>query len=372
MYLGLTSSHELSGKRVPIVFWGSGMVYQKFCEMINLDNYIIGVVDNNTARWGRRILYHGRSLEIMSPQEAIRRGGRNAEWILTTGVNATMEILLQLSNIAELKDTVCYTAYSIMAGYSYEGHKIPSTFRLEEKQIIPHIIHYCWFGGRPLPELYQNCIDSWSKNCPGWEIRRWDENNYDISKHHYMKQAAEQGCWAFVSDYARKDVVYQYGGIYLDADVEVLRPLDELCHQKGFCAFVRNQIATGLGFGGQAHNSIIKEWMDAYDTESFVMKKRTEMKVCMDYETEILERHGLIRNGDLQYLQGMTVYPGELFIDEGVCCGYEYVSDKTFIIHRNGGSWFGERKGAMRALARLHARLHESSFIYLDGDSLTQ
>lgn len=258
------------------------MIFRKFCELVDIDNDIISVVDNDASRWGRRISYRGRSLEIISLQEAILRGGRNAEWILTTGVKATMEILLQLSRIIELKDTVCYTAYSIMAVCSYEGHKLPCTFRLEEKQIIPHIIHYCWFGGKPLPALYQNCIDSWSKICPGWEIRRWDETNYDISKHHYMKQAAEQGGWAFVADYARKDVVYHYGGIYFDADVEVLRPLDELCYQQGGCAFVGNQIASGLGFGGNVHNSIIGGWRDAYDTETFVMKARTDMKVCMD------------------------------------------------------------------------------------------
>ena len=86
--------------------------------------------------------------------------------------------------------------------------------------MIPKIIHYCWFGGKELPKEYQNYINGWKKLCPDYEIIEWNETNYDINKNQYAKQAAEAGKWSFVSDYLGFDVVYEYGGIYLDTDVE--------------------------------------------------------------------------------------------------------------------------------------------------------
>ncbi len=92
--------------------------------------------------------------------------------------------------------------------------------------MIPHVIHYCWFGGRPLPESARQCLRSWQRWLPGCEIRRWDESNYDINAVTYTRQAAEREKWAFVSDYARFDILYRHGGIYFDTDVEVIAPFD--------------------------------------------------------------------------------------------------------------------------------------------------
>ena len=94
--------------------------------------------------------------------------------------------------------------------------------------MIPKIIHYCWFGGNPLPESAKKCIDSWKKYCPNYEIREWNETNYDLSSNHYMEEAYSRKIWGFVPDYARLDIVYQHGGIYMDVDVEVVRSMDEL------------------------------------------------------------------------------------------------------------------------------------------------
>ena len=100
--------------------------------------------------------------------------------------------------------------------------------------MIPKKIHYCWFGGNPLPELAIRCIESWKKYCPDYEIIRWDESNYDVTKNKYMYQAYENKRWGFVPDYARLDIIYNYGGIYLDTDVELLNSLDDLLDQKCF------------------------------------------------------------------------------------------------------------------------------------------
>ena len=95
--------------------------------------------------------------------------------------------------------------------------------------MIPKIIHYCWFGGNPLPERFTRCIDSWRRVMPDYEIRRWDESNYAIDETcDYVREAYEAGYWAFVSDYARLDICTRYGGIYLDVDVEAVTPFDDL------------------------------------------------------------------------------------------------------------------------------------------------
>ena len=140
------------------------------------------------------------------------------------------------------------------------------------EQKIPKIIHYCWFGGNPFPELAQKCIASWKKFCPDYEIKEWNESNYDVTKNQYMREAFENKQWAFVSDYARLDIIYENGGIYLDTDVELLKPLDDLLILTGFMGFEENKklCATGLGFGAVPKLPIIKEMRDDYDNIIFI------------------------------------------------------------------------------------------------------
>lgn len=103
--------------------------------------------------------------------------------------------------------------------------------------MIPKVIHYCWFGRKPLPKEACRCIDSWRRHCPEWEIRRWDEDNFDIDAVAYTREAASKGKWAFVSDYARFKILYDHGGVYLDTDVELIRPLDNIIARGPFMGF---------------------------------------------------------------------------------------------------------------------------------------
>ena len=98
--------------------------------------------------------------------------------------------------------------------------------------MIPKVIHYCWFGGNSLPEEAKRCIESWKKYCPDYKIIEWNENNYDVNSNEYMKAAYKEKKWAFVSDYARIDVVYKYGGIYMDTDVELVKELDSFLNDR--------------------------------------------------------------------------------------------------------------------------------------------
>ena len=97
---------------------------------------------------------------------------------------------------------------------------------------IPKVIHYCWFGKGEMPALAEKCIKSWKKYCPEYKIVCHNEDNFDIDRNRYAKEAYMCGKWAFVSDYARLKVLYDEGGIYLDTDVELIKPLDELIDRK--------------------------------------------------------------------------------------------------------------------------------------------
>lgn len=103
--------------------------------------------------------------------------------------------------------------------------------------MIPRKIHYCWFGHGEMSELEKKCIESWKRLCPNYEIIRWDEDNFDVNSIQYTQQAYNCKKFAFVSDYARLDIIYRYGGIYLDTDVELLKPLDSLLQEQAFMGF---------------------------------------------------------------------------------------------------------------------------------------
>ena len=151
---------------------------------------------------------------------------------------------------------------------------------------IPKKIHYCWFGKNPMPDEFERNIESWKEMCPKYEIIKWDETNYDVSKNLYMKQAYEQKKWGFVSDYARLDIIENEGGIYLDTDVKVIKPLDDLLKCKSFMGFIdNNMVALGLGFGAVKHNLLIKELRDYYNEKRFLRDDGTlDMRPCVEYQ----------------------------------------------------------------------------------------
>lgn len=199
--------------------------------------------------------------------------------------------------------------------------------------MIPKVIHYCWFGGRPLPKLAEKCMDSWRRMMPGVEIRRWDESNYDVGTVPYTAKAAREGKWAFASDYARLDIVYRHGGIYLDVDVELLKPLDELLALPAFCGMEQGaKVNTGLAFGAEAGCAVIGELRDEY-------LKLSEFRACPEVQTEVLERHGYRRENRRQQVEGLEIFPMECFnpVDE---LGNSCVTDAAFSRHYGMSSWY--------------------------------
>lgn len=166
--------------------------------------------------------------------------------------------------------------------------------------MIPKKIHYCWFGGNPKPEIIETCIASWHAFCPDWEIVEWNESNYDVSAYPYMQEAYEAKKWAFVSDVARLDIVAKHGGVYLDTDVELLAPIDELVQQDAFYIFeTERNIATGLGFGAAAGHPTVTAMLRYYEGRSFLKNGKPDLTPCPANNTEMLLTvcPSLVRNG---------------------------------------------------------------------------
>lgn len=226
--------------------------------------------------------------------------------------------------------------------------------------MIPKKIHYCWFGGSPLPDIALNCIKSWRKYCPDYEIIQWNETNTDLESCQFVKQAFHEKKWAFISDYIRLKVVEEHGGIYLDIDVELIKSLDPFLVQEGFMGFEQAEpycIATGLGFGAIAHHEVIKEIMRNYETTNFINEDDSfDTTPCPKRDSKVLEQLGLKRDNTRQNVHGIEIYPFEYFCPVSLV-GDSYFTDNTVSIHHFNASWFSPRQKIKKNLIRLIKKL---------------
>jgi mannosyltransferase OCH1-like enzyme len=188
-------------------------------------------------------------------------------------------------------------------------------------------------------------MESWQKNCSDYEIIRWDESNYDISKNRYMREAYETKQWGFVPDYARLDIIYNEGGIYLDTDVELLCSLDRVLNDDMFVGFACNfQINLGSGFGALKHHSFIRELRDYYDNIPFRLENgELNKKTCYEYQHPVFKRHGFLLENSFQEKDGVVLYPSEVFSPEMSGLTKNYTAN-TISIHHYEYSWASENE----------------------------
>lgn len=209
--------------------------------------------------------------------------------------------------------------------------------------MIPKIIHYVWVGGNPKPKNIQRCMKTWRKHLKDYKIIEWNENNFDIHENKYVEEAYKAKKWAFVSDYIRAKAVYEYGGIYLDTDVEILKCLDPLLNLSAFAGFESKKlVAMGLGFGAGKGHPFIKRLMKDYEERKFLREDNIfDLTASPFIQTETFQKYGLKLNNKIQKVMDVTVLPAE-------CLNPDYhmiphITKNTFTIHHFSGSWTSEK-----------------------------
>lgn len=209
--------------------------------------------------------------------------------------------------------------------------------------MIPKTIHYCWFGRGPKPELALKCIESWKQFCPDYTLVEWNEDNFDIQSNQYVKEAYEAKKYAFVTDYVRLYAICTQGGIYMDTDVMVLKPLDDYLHHQAFSGFEsKTKVPTGI-MASQKGHPLIGEMLSHYDTARFLKEDGSfDMTTNVEVITALLLEKGLLPNGEYQETEGMAFYPQNIFCpDHKKLDDSDYMAD-TATIHYFAGSWKSE------------------------------
>ena len=208
--------------------------------------------------------------------------------------------------------------------------------------MIPKKIHYCWFGKNELPTKAKKCSASWKKYCPDYEIVEWNEDNYDVHQNAYTTYTYDNKKFAFLSDYARLQIILREGGIYFDVDVEVVRSLDELLRYPAFFGFETEEyVNTGVGFGAEIGNKIVEGMLNEYN---LLLDGKHGTRGCPILNTEALEKKGLIRNGQKQQIEGAQIFPVEYFNPYDDPTGRLNKTTKTYSIHWFAKSWMGKKE----------------------------
>lgn len=336
---------KIKNENKKIVVYGAGMIGQiivpYLVEEYGLYENLAYFVDMDQRKWGRKVKIGEREYEI---RKADLVKTIDDSYILLITNSRFIPIINFLDSIASLNEVSGYIV-PVMQLYELKNLE-PIVIQHSRKQpVIPPKIHYCWFGRKEMPTFLKKCILSWRVLCPDYEIIEWNEDNYDVNKHNYTREAYEKGKYGFVSDMARIDILYENGGIYLDTDVTLMKSLDDLLYQDGFIGTEKwGNINSGGGCGFVAGHFMLKRMLDYRDQFHFVLEDGSlNMETNGVYETKPFLEAGFKPNNHLQTVGNVTVYP--FYINHP----YDYMSCEihkkanTISIHHFYGGWMEEK-----------------------------
>ena len=209
--------------------------------------------------------------------------------------------------------------------------------------MIPKKIHYCWFGRNPKSELALKCIESWKQKLPDYEMIEWNEDTFDINENVFCKEAYEAKKWAFVTDYVRLKVLYEYGGIYMDTDVEVLDSLEDFLSNRAFSGFEDNcSVPTGI-MASEAKHPFFAELLAYYNNRHFTLEDGTyDVTTNVQIITETASNKGLRLDNTMQVIEDFAFYPNDYFCPMSWKNRKLNITKNTKTIHHFAGSWLSE------------------------------
>lgn len=222
--------------------------------------------------------------------------------------------------------------------------------------MIPKVIHYCWFGHGDKPRLAEQCIASWRKMLPDYEIKEWNEDNFDVHIIPYTDEAYKARKYAFVSDYARFYILYRYGGIYFDTDVEAIKPFNGIVANGPFMGVEDNGldhsqqtrrltwgeyfVNPGLGIGAEPGMAVCKEMLDDYERSRFLLADgKMNLDNVVTRMTRILIDHGMQITDEVQHVGGFTIYPKDYMCPIRITDGRKHITQNTVSVHHYAASW---------------------------------
>lgn len=321
------------------------------------------IVDNDPLKQGKACNVLGKDLMVRSVEWLPESG--DYVILITVSMAYQENICAQLDDLQLQEDIACYSLRLMINDRRKTDHSCVERYFAEHtKLLIPARIHSCWFSGEEKPDIYKRCIESWYKYCPDYEISEWNADNYDVTKNSYMKQAYEHRKWAFVSDYARLDLVNTYGGIYLDMDVELLAPIERLRHTTAFfCRQEDGFVELGSGFGAMQGNWLVREMLEEYEGQMLVDDQGTiDMMPQPKRLSGVFGRHGIGICHESQILNDMVFLSNDYIV-----CGGTHIQQESCAarvgIHWHNAGWLGEsRRRILKKAAEAEPILLEKYF----------
>ncbi len=343
-------AEKIETEKKKIIVYGVGMIGQIVVpylveEYVLYDN-LICFVDMDQRKWRSKVKINSREYEITKPDflKTI-----DDSYVLLITNSKFIPIINFLDSISCLNEVSGYIV-PIMQIYELNSTESIIIQHSRKQPIIPKKIHYCWFGRKKMPDFLTDCIMSWREKCPDYEIIEWNEDNYNVNRHDFTKEAYEKGKFGFVSDVARLDILYENGGVYLDTDVTLMKCLDDFLYQDGFIGTEKwGNINSGGGCGFVAGHTMLKKIIDYREQFHFVLEDGSlNMETNGIYETRPFLKEGFKPNNHLQYIGNVTVYPSYTHHP------YDYMSceihkkESTVSIHHFYGGWMEDSERLSR------------------------
>lgn len=217
--------------------------------------------------------------------------------------------------------------------------------------MIPKVIHYCWFGGKPLPNTVKKLITNWKEVCPEYKVIQWDESNFDVMQNDFIAEAYKNKSWAFVSDYARLKILYDNGGIYLDTDVELLKDFDFLLDSNFFACISQKEhlCNTGLGFGAEKGCQVLRRMLNVYDNLKFDPKNKDRI-ACPIVQDPIIREFGYENTDNVVSINGLTILPPRYMDPLSPGMSTNLLCEDTISIHHYSATWTSGKNRVKRKL----------------------
>ena len=335
-------------KRKKLICFGAGNHFDSIMNLYasyQLVSYVNCILDNNSNLFGKKKVYGGKEFEIMSIEELKKKENIKDIVVLVTSHLYSMDIVEQLDSEDEFDGVHVYIG-------SFLSDELKTNFDYKiymgQESKIPKVIHYCWFGQASIPAECLNYMKSWERYCPDYEIKRWDETNFDISQNKYMEQAYKNKKWAFVSDYARIKIIHDFVGIYLD----------DLLSADFYCGFEdKNHVNLGLGYGAVPKHPYLAELIRVYDGLAFINENGSLNETpCTAYQTKVIKKFGIKAENSYQEKEGMIVYPTEIFAPISPW-GVGMKTENTYSVHHYTASW--QKKENRELIGKMYKKYYK-------------